>query len=190
MSNLVCSLRRKVYFCSVKRVLTYLIYIYVPLAAMLTGVSCSDDETSEPTPEKVIPGFPGQRLARTAIIYMAGENSLASFVGEDSVEIARGLSAIPADSRVVIYIDDTKSSRICAGSRTEKLQVVKTYDSNISSTVEEGMTRVLTDIIELYPAEHYSVQDCSFLSMGGIRDCFCHSTDLTDHRIPSGQSYE
>ena len=124
---------------------------------MLTGVSCSDDETSEPTPEKVIPGFPGQRLARTAIIYMAGENSLASFVGEDSVEIARGLSAIPADSRVVIYIDDTKSSRICAGSRTEKLQVVKTYDSNISSTVEEGMTRVLTDIIELYPAEHYGI---------------------------------
>lgn len=124
---------------------------------MLTGVSCSDDETASPNPAEALPAFPGQRLASTTIIYMAGENSLAAFVKEDSLEIAQGLSSIPADSRVVIYIDDTKSSRICAGTRTEKIRVAKTYDSNISSTVEEGMTRVLTDIMELYPAEHYGV---------------------------------
>ena len=140
-----------------KRVLTYLIYIYMPLALALMGVSCSDDEDSGAAPKKVIPGFPGQRMERTAIIYMAGENSLAEFANLDSMEIAQGLSSIPDYSRVVVYIDDTKSSRICAGSRTEKLQVVKTYDSNIISTIDEGMTRVLTDIIELYPAEHYGL---------------------------------
>lgn len=153
----MCSLSRKVYFCSVKHVLTYLIYIYVPLALLLTGVSCSDDEDAGRTPEEELPALPGQRLSRTAIIYMSGENSLATFVAEDTVEIVSGLRNIPDGTRVVIYIDDTKSSRICAGTRTERLRVAKTYDTNISSTTDEGMSRVLNDIIGLYPAEHYSI---------------------------------
>lgn len=96
-------------------------------------------------------------MARTLIIYMAGENSLADMVSYDSLEIALGLSTVGVDHRVVVYIDDTKSSRLCVGTRTEKLQVVKTYDRNVCSTDSAEMENILREITTKYPADHYGL---------------------------------
>ena len=124
---------------------------------LLMGVaSCGDDDV-EPVPEPVVPGFPGETLARTLIVYIAAENSLASFVYSDSLEIAKGLSSIPDKSRVVLFIDDHKSSRLCVGTREEPLQQVKVYDRNLCATDEEDMGFVLADILRDYPAEHYGL---------------------------------
>lgn len=137
----------------------YLIYIGVLLAVLLVGVSCSsDDEDADfVQPVKVVPGKPGQKLTRTLIVYMGGENSLAGFLREDSMEIAKGLSAIGDDARVVVYIDDNKSSRLCVGTKTEPLQVTKVYDRNMGYTDVLDMTTVLTDIITTYPASTYGL---------------------------------
>ena len=96
-------------------------------------------------------------MARTLIIYMAGENSLADMVSYDSLEIALGLSTVGVDHRVVVYIDDTKSSRLCVGMRNEKLQVVKTYDRNVCSTDSAEMENILREITTRYPADHYGL---------------------------------
>lgn len=103
------------------------------------------------------PGQPGVTLPRTLIVYMAGENSLSDYVKYDSLEIAQGLSSIGVDHRVVVFIDDAKSSRICVGMREQRLQTTKTYAENICSTDSAGMERVLKDIVTTYPAERYAL---------------------------------
>ena len=141
-------------FAAVKRFLVHLLYICVPVLLCLTGASCRDSEDEELIPR---PGKPGKKLARTLIIYMAAENSLSSFVDYDSLEIAQGLSTVGVDHRVVVYIDDTKSSRLCVGTRDEPLQETKTYSRNISSTDSADMESVLSEIVTTYPADHYGL---------------------------------
>ncbi len=116
---------------------------------------CGGDEAA--LPPMYPPGSPWQKLSRTLIIYMAGENSLAQFVNTDSLEIARGLASIGDGARVVVYIDDTKSSRLCVGTRREPLQVVKVYNRNYSSTNEYDMGAILSDIQSQYPADNYGL---------------------------------
>ncbi len=138
-----------------------IIYIMV-LALCILGTSCASDDDEYATPEVVPPGFPGQKLNYTLIVYMAAENSLSTFVDSDSMEIAKGLAAIPEGTRVVVFIDDAKykdnrSSRLCVGTRKEPLQRVKVYDHNLCSTDAEDMGLVLSDIVRDYPAEHYGL---------------------------------
>ncbi len=140
-----------------KRVFLLPIYIYVCASMCLMTISgCKDSEEID-NPILPTPGSPGKTLARTLIVYMVGENSLAGIVSADSLEIAQGLSTIGIDHRVVVYIDDRKSSRLCVGTRGEPLQVVKTYDENVCSTDSTAMDKVLREIVSTYPAEHYSL---------------------------------
>ena len=88
---------------------------------------------------------------------MSAENTLSSYASYDSLEIAQGLSNIGQDHRVVVYIDDVKSSRLCVGMREQPLQLVKTYQGNICSTDSADMSRVLNEIVKVYPAEHYGL---------------------------------
>ncbi|MBR1755498.1 MAG: hypothetical protein IJ739_03145 [Bacteroidaceae bacterium] len=138
-----------------RRFWTYLIYICVPAMCLLAVASCHDEEVEEPQP--VEPGQPDTTLPRTLIIYMIGENSLMNLVAADSLEIARGLSTIGVNHRVVVYIDDGKSSRLCVGMREQPLQTVKTYDGNVCSTDSASMEQVFRDIVSAYPAEHYGL---------------------------------
>lgn len=133
----------------------HLIYIYILSAVLVvTVVGCHSDPV-EPTPPS--PGRPFVRLPRTLIVYMSAENTLSSFARYDSMEIAQGLSNIGQDHRVAVYIDDVKSSRLCVGMREQPLQLVKTYQNNICSTDSADMSRVLNEIVKVYPAEHYGL---------------------------------
>lgn len=101
---------------------------------------------------------PPARLVRnTVVIYMVGENSLSDYVAKDSIEIANGLALLPDSTRVVLYIDDTESSRLLVGERNKALRVVKTYDRDICSTDSADMELVLHDIFDTYPSRHYGL---------------------------------
>lgn len=109
---------------------------------------CHDDDS---------PDHPRKELERTIIFYMAAENSLASFVSSDSSEIASRVQALPDGCRVVLYMDDTKSSRICVGTNEMPLQTIKIYDRDVCSTDSADMEYVLTDIFKRYPAKSYGL---------------------------------
>ena len=136
----------------------HLIYILLLLSGLLAG-ACHDDEVA-----LRMPGMPGDTLARTLIVYMAAENNLDSYLRTDSMEIAWGIDSIPADTRVVLFIDDAKSSRLCVGMKGIPLQVAKTYEGNLCSTDSLTMAEVLEDIVRTYPARTYGMVLCSHAS--------------------------
>ncbi|MCR5180598.1 MAG: hypothetical protein K6C30_05220 [Bacteroidaceae bacterium] len=82
----------------------------------------------------------------------------------DSLEIAWGLDSIPDNSRVVLFMDDMKSSRLCVGTRKDKLQVVKTYAGDLCSTDGQTMSAILQEIYRKYPARSYAMVMCSHAS--------------------------
>ena len=145
-----------------KRAFHYLIYIYKALVVatfcLTTLTACLGNfEEDLPEPDDSPVGQPGVTLTTTTIVYMAGENNLHSYFEADSLEIAQGLADIPDNARVVMFIDDTRSSRICVGTNKEPMQTVYTYDSNITSTDPDEMREVLQYIVGKYPAEHYGI---------------------------------
>ena len=134
----------------------HLIYILLLLTGLFAG-ACRGDEDMEPR----LPGSSGDTLSRTLIIYMAAENSLHSYFQTDSLEIAWGLDSLDEDCRVVLFMDDRLSTRLCVGTRKEPLQTVKTYEGNLCSTDSQTMVNVLKDIFHLYPARNYGLVLCS-----------------------------
>ena len=137
----------------------HLIYILLLLTGLFAG-ACRDEED-------VVPRFPGlsvDTLERTLVIYMAAENNLHSYLQADSLEIAWGLDSLGDNSCVVLFMDDQKSSRLCMGTRKERLHTVKTYEGNLCSTDSQTMANVLHDIFTLYPARTYGLVMCSHAS--------------------------
>ncbi|MCR4994971.1 MAG: hypothetical protein K6A32_06310 [Bacteroidales bacterium] len=133
-----------------KRKIAHLIYILALGAGLFALASCHKDEEERWD-------HPKKKMDRTLIVYMAGENTLANFVKDDSVEIAAGLPSIPEGCRVVLYIDDAQSSRICVGTKTGPLKTVLTYSKNMCSTDSADMEAVFNDIYKLYPATRYGL---------------------------------
>lgn len=134
----------------------HIIYILLLLTSIFAG-ACRKDSDIVPR----LPGMSGDTLTRTLIVYMAAENSLDSYLQTDSMEIAWGLDSIDDDSRVVVFLDDRKSSRLCVGTHKEQLQTVKTYEGDLCSTDSLTMANVLHDIFQLYPARSYALAFCS-----------------------------
>lgn len=151
----------------------HLIYIIGLLSTFLVGACCSDEMTLSR------PGRPGETLSRTLVIYMAGENSLSTYLQNDSLEIAWGIDSLPENTRVVLYMDDTKSTRLCVGAPGTPLQTVKSYDSNLCSTNSATMAYVLQDIFATYPAETYGLIMCSHASGWLFDDPTTRSADTT-----------
>ncbi|MCR5819801.1 MAG: hypothetical protein K6F94_02465 [Bacteroidaceae bacterium] len=118
------------------------------------------------------------RYPRTLIIYMAAENSLYSFVSNDFNEISKALPEIDKGTRVVIYIDDKQSTRICVGTKDQPLQQVTTFAQNVCSTDSAGMSQVLKDIINRYHSNNYRLVLWSHAS-GWV---FPNTTDTTARR--------
>ncbi|MBO4906876.1 MAG: hypothetical protein J5486_07570 [Bacteroidaceae bacterium] len=130
--------------------------LYICVIASLLGLSsCSSDDDYSPIENSI--GLPGDTLQQTIVIYMAGENSLAVFIQLDSTEIAAALPLMDEDCRVVVFIDDCQSSRICVGTHDTELQTALTYPTNICATDSAAMSNVLSYIFTTYPARHYGL---------------------------------
>lgn len=128
--------------------------IYMCALALLSLTSCHDEEPSPRLPDT---GLPGVTMLHDLIIYMSGENSLSTYVAGDSLEIAKGMAEVDDSCRVVVLIDDAKSSRLCVGTRTTPLQTVRTYPGNLTMTDGATMQTLLADIISAYPARSYGL---------------------------------
>ena len=102
-------------------------------------------------------GREGETMEHTLIIYMAAENSMGSFVKSDLREMAQSLDSIPADSRVVVFIDDQLSSRIGVATRGKPFLPVERFEQNINATDSSDMEAVLSTILRRFPARHYSL---------------------------------
>lgn len=145
-------MQKKVYLCGrMKQKALYLIYIICACVLFSVTVSCHDEE------ELPRPGKPSELLTTTLIFYIAGENSLYSYMTLDTTEISRAVNQIPPDTRVVVFLDDNRSTTISVATRNTPLQRVHTYSENICSTDSATMLSVLTHIVETYPARHYSL---------------------------------
>lgn len=132
-----------------KRILLHLIYIIAFVSGSFAISSCYHEVDTWDHPKKT--------MDRTLIVYMVGENSLSRYVSADSVEMAQGLSQIPQGCRVVLYIDDVKSSRICVGTREHPFESVRVFPRNVCSTDSADMEMVLSDIFKRYPAKSYGL---------------------------------
>ena len=144
---------KKVYLCGrMKQKVLYLMYIICACAIVFVPSACCEDEEVSPRP-----GFPGDSLSTTFIFYIAGENSLSSYMALDTLEIAQAMKQIPCDARVVMFLDDSRSTQLSVGTRETPLQCVRTFSDNICATDSADMLSILSYIVDTYPAKRYAL---------------------------------
>lgn len=124
-----------------------LLYTIIALTVLCT---CSND--NEPAPEPPQP----THYSKIVIAYMMAENSLASLSQSDLNEMQRGTADIPADCRLITFIDDTQAPRIYEYSRQGR-RTLYTFDSDICSTDSAQVDNILAGIISRYPADSYGL---------------------------------
>lgn len=98
---------------------------------------------------------------RTVLVYIAADNSLASFASQDLAEMKVGMTKVYTNVHLLVYIDDGKSPRLLelkneGGTVVEK--EVKTYPSRNSVGVDETQ-EVFADVFSnsQYQADSYGL---------------------------------
>ncbi len=87
---------------------------------------------------------------------MAAENSLASYTDSDMREMLTGISSIPLDCNLVVYMDDTTMPCIYTfGAQTGKelWETLPEQNSCDSLTFQKTLDKIIKD----FPAEHYGL---------------------------------
>lgn len=134
--------------------------LYIILAGMLF-ISCHEKNGGE---EETL------TYGRTVLVYMAMQNSLGSsgYHKADSAEIAKAMQYIPADDRLLLFIDDAKCPRLyelssqCAeiNKKTGKPngpKLVKQWATDVSSASAATVTEVLTFMRQEYQSDSYGL---------------------------------
>lgn len=98
---------------------------------------------------------------RTVLVYMAADNNLSSFQKEDMDEMLKGAADIPANSRLLVYVDDTDLPRILSieqqKGRRPFAKVVQQYTSEHNSGDTETLRLAIEWVTANYPAESYGL---------------------------------
>lgn len=134
-----------------------LFYIMFLLATPLC--SCSGDNTegrhvAPPDTANVV------FTTKTVLIYMAAQNSLGAMLCQkaDSAEIMAGHKDIPANSRILLFIDDKYAPRIYRVDRTTARPViVKRWQVDEDSASPVFFRNLLAFVKEFYPSEEYGM---------------------------------
>ncbi len=100
---------------------------------------------------------PVQEAERTVIVYMAAENSLASYAISDSLEMARATSAIPTGCNLVLYMDREGLPTITWMTREHGVRLWRKYTRDVDSTDSLTMQHTLEDVARAFPARHYGL---------------------------------
>lgn len=137
-----------------------LMLLVAPMALILTA--CHKDNPEIPSAEK--------HYGRTVLMYMAMQNSLGSskYHMADSAEIANAMGYIPADDRMLLFIDDKDKPRIYELSRelAEKdpktgmpygPKLVKQWRTDVSSASAATVTEVLEFMRTTYASDSYGL---------------------------------
>ena len=102
-----------------------------------------------------------QLYDRTVLVYIAAENTIAWYAQDDINEMLLAVDDIPANSRLIVYVDDTKLPRILSIERSKDresdyrtlLQHSTEQDSGDPETLHETMEWV----IENFPSHSYGL---------------------------------
>lgn len=115
-------------------------------------IACSnDDDPTPPTKEK---------YGRVVMVYMSMQNSLGyrGHHTNDSTEIANAMAYIPANDRLLLFIDDAQTPRVYELHRgLQAPKLVKRWAKDFSSASKEGLQQVLTLMRTEYAASEYAL---------------------------------
>lgn len=104
---------------------------------------------------------PAAPNSRTVLVYIAGENSLSSFINKDIAEIEEGVKKInPKTDHLLIYIDDHSQPRLIHMSTDKKgnatQDVIETYTEH-NSVDPTIMRQIIDQAFKAYPAGSYGI---------------------------------
>lgn len=187
------------------------------LLALVTILAFSCSEKIETTPE------PSDGISKTIIVYMVADNNLNYTDNIDIYDINEleyAVASLNTDANVIVYIDSYGSGDISSKPQIFEITADKTqaayewnsssstysFVSNITSTViktydEQDSTNptvvntVLSDIIDLYPADSYGLVLWSHAT-GWVEDnpsevaTMAFGTDKNDNRYSTGYSID
>lgn len=133
-----------------KRFFLYIIILY----SALFVAGCSKSHIEPDTPD--VP-TPLPVAERTVIVYMAGQNTLATALADDLAEMRRGKAGVPDGVNFIVYTDDDRKPAIYRLTAKDGLQLWKQYDTERCSTDSLTMLETLREIEYYFPARHYGI---------------------------------
>ena len=124
------------------------------LAALLLA-ACHDDDDHHG--QKALQEV---ECKRAVMVYMSMQNSLGNsgYHRNDSAEIAQAMGYIPADDRLLLFIDDARPPRLYELHRSlTEPRLLKRWQADLSTASKEGLQEVLTLLRTYYKAEEYGL---------------------------------
>ena len=124
-------------------------HIIIFIGGLLTFFACSDNlELPEPD----------YKFENIAIVYWIGDNTLSSNAQSDIAELVEGKDSIPANSKIVIYVDYHNAlPTIYQLDAKDGLQVWKEFKTEEDCTDSLTMLTNLRDIVKAFPAKNYGL---------------------------------
>lgn len=115
----------------------------------LLFAACSSDDDGGSSEPPVSP-------RRTILVYDIAENSLSQFINADINEMQDGSRRMPADTRLLAFVDDTNGKPYICEMKNGQRTVLHTYDDDFYCTDPHNMAQVFHDMISLAPAPEYA----------------------------------
>ena len=124
------------------------LYLIIFIGVILGFSACSDNiELPDPEPE-----------GNVAIIYWMGDNNLSSWAEDDIEELVNGKDNIPANNKIIIYVDKTTSKPVIYQLDAQNgLQVWKEFKEEQDCTDSLTLLNNLRIIIQNFPAKKYGL---------------------------------
>jgi len=116
-------------------------FLLTCMGVMLLFVACHRHEDEEEN-----------KIRQTVIVYMSGENNLASFIESDLREMQDGSKAMKNDERLVAFVDGISNPYIIELKNGVR-DTIKMYDEDFYACDPERFYEILKWIENKYPAE-------------------------------------
>ena len=134
----------------------FLLIFSLILCAVSHGCKESDDAVGG---NRVL--APGDSAARTVLVYIMGENSLAGNVRSDLMEMKRGANALPDSCYLLAFVDDVNVPYICRfhknRSNVSLCDTVYKFKEDFYSTDTARFKEVVTWVLEEYPSDNFGL---------------------------------
>ena len=123
------------------------LHLIIYICTILALSACNDSLDIPDEPEDSV-----------AIIYWMGDNNLSSWAEDDITELVQGKDNIPANSKIVIYVDKSSSRPIIYQLDAKNgLKVWKEFTQEQDCTDSLTLLTNLRDIIQNFPAKKYGL---------------------------------
>lgn len=131
----------------------YFIYIIIFIWAIFGLQSCKEEDEpwNNPDPDPEV-------YESVAILYYIADNNLNSYSDKDIAELVDGKDNIPANSKVVVYVDKSNAKPVIYQIDAKKgKQEWKKYEEEEDCTDSLNMLNTLRSIVRGFPAKRYGL---------------------------------